>query len=305
MTCQEYFNKWLARQRLTVRTSTYESLCCYVNVHIVPFFYGKDLQDLTVQDIRTYIDEKLKSGRSDQKGALSLVTVRKHLSILKQALNEAVVLGYIEHNPCTSIKLARRKSVSAERMVFLSVEEAQAMLLSIKGSQYYTAVVLALFYGLRRSEVLGLKWSAIDFDRNTLTVRHTVVKNVSISREDVTKTETSFRTFELLPEIRDHLLSLPRLNEYICTSPSGEPLRPDSLTRGFQRCLAKSGLPKMRFHDLRHSTASILFDMGWQLEDVKDWLGHADIETTSNIYLHYSADRKKLLARDLIGKFKI
>lgn len=305
MQAKMYFEQWLSWQKLNVRQSTYEALTVYFNKHIIPYFKDKELEEITPFDIRTYIDVKLTSGRADKKGGLSPVSVRKHLSLIKQALNEAVALGFLKVNPALSVKLARRKNCAAERMVFLHVEEAQAMLSVLKGSPYYTAVVLALFYGLRRSEILGLRWSAVDFDSNTLTISHTVVKNLTITYEDNTKTATSFRRFELLPEIKEHLLTLSRLNEYICTDAAGVPLRPDSLTRGFQRALKRCNLPPMRFHDIRHSTASILFDMGWSLEDVKNWLGHADIETTSNIYLHYTKDRQRMVARSLIGKFII
>ena len=82
-------------------------------------------------------------------------------------------------------------------------------------------------------------------------------------------------------------------------------LRPDFITKSFQKHLVKSGLPKMRFHDLRHSTASILFDRGLELENVKNWLRHSDIETTSNIYLHYGRGRNKLAYSAINGMFKI
>ena len=91
--------------------------------------------------------------------------------------------------------------------------------------------------------------------------------------------------------------------DYIFTQPDGRLYRPDSITRTFQRTLKRHDLPVMRFHDLRHSTASILFDKGWDLESVKSWLRHADIETTSNIYLHISNGRKRLMAKDMTGTF--
>ena len=144
-----------------------------------------------------------------------------------------------------------------------------------------------MLYGLRRSEVLGLCWDAVDFEKNTLTIRRTVVKNLTVKEYDGTKTDNSRRTFQLLPEIREVLEDLqktaPPDSKYLFCHADGSFWRPDCLTRSFQRALKQIGLPKMRFHDLRHSTASILFARGWGLEDVKNWLGHADIETTVNI----------------------
>ena len=92
-------------------------------------------------------------------------------------------------------------------------------------------------------------------------------------------------------------------SEYIFTHPDGSLYRPDCATRSFQGALKRHNLPEMRFHDLRHSTASILFDKGWDLEAVKSWLRHADIETTSNIYLHVSKNREHILATDMQGTF--
>ena len=89
------------------------------------------------------------------------------------------------------------------------------------------------------------------------------------------------------------------VNDYIFKNDNGTPFRPDTLTRSFQRALIRHGLPTMRFHDLRHSTASILVDKGWDINNIKEWLGHADISTTANIYAHISHRKKVSLANDL------
>ena len=191
----------------------------------------------------------------------------------------------------------------------LTPQEAQEVINAFEGHNLQPVVVIALYYGLRRSEVIGLKWSAIDFERNTIKINHTVVKNITIEAKDSTKTASSKRMFQLIPEVKDILLELyekrPKNSEYIFVWEDGRTFRPDYVTRGFQRVLKAKKLPKMRFHDLRHSTASILFDMGWSLEDVKNWLGHTDIETTSNIYLHYGRGRHIMVANGLSGMFTI
>jgi site-specific recombinase XerD len=88
-------------------------------------------------------------------------------------------------------------------------------------------------------------------------------------------------------------------NDYIFKHPNGTPYRPEGITRSFKRALARHGLPHMRYHDLRHSTASILVDKGWDINSIKEWLGHADISTTANIYAHISHRKKVSLAQDL------
>ena len=102
-------------------------------------------------------------------------------------------------------------------------------------------------------------------------------------------------------DYKRRLASGYHVNDYIFKNPNGMPYRPDSLTRSFKRALARHGLPDMRYHDLRHSTASILVDKGWDINDIKEWLGHADISTTANIYAHISHRKKVSLAKSLNG----
>ena len=189
------------------------------------------------------------------------------------------------------------------------------MLDAFQNEEIGPIVYVTLYYGLRKSEALGLRWQAVDFDANTITINHTVVGNGHIVRKDTTKTYTSRRTYELLPDVKALLLKLKdqqddykrrlgsgyHMNDYIFKNPNGVPYRPDSLTRSFKRALARHGLPQMRYHDLRHSTASILVDKGWDINDIKEWLGHADISTTANIYAHISHRKKVSLAKSLNG----
>lgn len=305
MLARDYFNDWLKQQKLLLQMSTYESLEVYFGKHIIPYFYDMALDEIKPSDVQSYINVKLSPcGRADGSGALSLVSVRKHLAVLRQSLDYAVILELIIRNPCNSIRLPKNKQ-KYKREVFMNKYQAQKMLDGLKGSYIYPIVAITLYYGLRRSEVLGLKWSAIDFKNNIIHINHTIVKNKTIQAKDSTKTETSNRSYELLPEVRKLLNTLPHYSEYVFVWPDGTPYRPDSVTKTFSNEIKKIGLPHMRFHDLRHSTTSILFDMGLSLEEIKDWLGHADIETTSNIYLHYTADRKRLSAEKLKGTFNL
>lgn len=308
MKTHEFLSDWLNAQEFLLERSTFEAYKIYFGRHLIPYFerLNIDLKDLKPRMIQDYINEKLKSGRLDGKsGGLSEVSVRKHFSVLKQALNDAVLQGEINTNPALFAKMRRRKSTLTERTVLLTADEARKVVQAFEGHPLFPAVVMTLYYGLRRSEILGLKWSAIDFDKNTFTICHTVVKNTTIVCKDSTKTQASRATYELLPEVRKMLLDLkakaPPESEYICVWDDGRLMRPDYLTRGFQRVLKRNKLPVMRFHDLRHSTASILFERGWSLEDVKNWLRHTDIETTSNIYLHYGRCRQILISHDLAG----
>ena len=209
--------------------------------------------------------------------------------------------------------MPKKKNNKDERQVFLTAEDAQKMLDAFRDEEIGPIVYVTLYYGLRKSEALGLRWQAVDFDANTITINHTVVGGSHIVAKDSTKSYCSRRTYELLPDVKDLLLKLKdqqkdykeRLgygyhdNDYIFKNPNGMPYRPDSLTRSFKRALERHGLPQMRYHDLRHSTASILVDKGWDINDIKEWLGHADISTTANIYAHISHRKKVSLAKDI------
>ena len=203
--------------------------------------------------------------------------------------------------------------------MFLDSKEANEVLKLFRGHHLQPLIYMTLYYGLRRSEVLGLKWSAIDLENDTVEIKHTVVKNVTIVAKDKTKTAAGRRKYILLPEIKKVLIELKdtiKINkktfgntyaktDYVFTWQDGKPYRPDYITKEFQKVLARNNFPKMRFHDLRHSCASILYDKGWELKDIQTWLGHADIETTANVYTHISNTRKNNMAKNIENTFSL
>lgn len=272
--------------------------------YFAPFHY--ELETIKPMDIKQYVSDKLQSGRLDNKsGGLSEVSVKKHLNVIKQALNDAVLYGYISTNPSLAVKMRRRSTPLSDKIKYLTADEAKAILSALEQyPEIHLAVMIALFYGLRKSELLGLRWCSIDFVHDTFIINHTVVKSSTIEAGDQTKTFASKARYQLLPNVKN-ALQLHRArtehiqSDYVFTRGDGSVMRPDSLTRSFQRCLKRHGFEKMRFHDLRHSTATILFDQGWSVEDVRQWLRHSDIETTFNIYNHYQDYRKVLMGKDI------
>ena len=236
--------------------------------------------------------------------------LKKQLENIKQALNKAVIFEYIVSNPASAIRMKRAKSVYTKRIVMLSTEEAQKLVEAFKGHYLYEAVVLALYYGLRKEEVIGLRWSAIDFNNNVIRIEHTVVKSLTIAESDEMKTNSSFAIFPMLPGVREMLLALKEkkspYTDYVFTNRKGTSyIRPDVLTRAFQRRLKKMGFPPMRFHDLRHSTSSILFDKDTPIDEVRIWMRHEDIETTMNIYTHWSNKKVKQISDKIAGIINI
>ena len=165
---------------------------------------------------------------------------------------------------------------------------------------------MAAFYGLRRSGVMGLRWSAIDFEGNTLTVDHTVVQYRSDGKNRM-KNKSSCRTMPPVPQYRELLLRMQERkatckefcgncyteSEYIYVNELGIPYKPNFVSDHFKRVLKQHGLRPIRFHDSRYTCASLLLKNGVAVKDIQDWLGHCSYATTANIYAHLDTDSKK------------
>jgi len=313
--------QWLENKKNKIERSTYEGYLNYAESHILPYFEPKKLylQDITPRHIKDYYEDKFKGGRKDGKeGGLSVRSIKKHSIVFKQVFKEAVITEQIPRNPATGVPFPKNEKPEFKG-IFLTGEEANRMLQAFAGHELQAMVYVTLYYGLRRSEVLGLRWSSVNFEENTIKIEHTVVKMMTVEYKDKTKSKTSARTFPLLADVREVLLKLKEKqnesrkifgntykdSDYIFKWQDGRLYRPDYVTRSFQRVLKKHGLKVIRFHDIRHSTASILYDKGWDLKDIQDWLGHADIETTGNIYTHISNQRKQTTAKSLENTFVI
>ena len=316
-----YARQWLEKKKTCTEMSTWEGYQIYVERHIVPYFepLKLSLRDIKPQHIMDYYHYKYTAGRLDGKeGGLSIPSIKKHATVIKVIFGEALIAEYIIRNPATGVKLPA-KDVSTKDKVFLNSDKANEVLAAFDGHQLQALVYTTLYYGLRRSEVLGLRWSAVDFKNNTLTINHTVVKNRTIVQKDSTKTQSSHHTYMLIDDVREVLLkqkvkqernkieygSAYHQSDYIFTWEDGTLFRPDYITRGFQRVLKAHGFPAMRFHDLRHSTASILYDKGWGLKDIQMWLRHSSIDVTGDIYTHIADDRRSKMAAELNSTFTL
>ena len=216
-------------------------------------------------------------------------------------------------NPCQYVVLPQNIRYESS---FYNEQQLQTLFHAIKGDTIEPLVRITALYGLRRSELLGLQWDSIDFENNRLTIRHTVTKVTKVVAKDKTKNATSYRSFPLTPEAADIFRNAQQLeakyrtafgreyteNTFVFKWPDGKPFSPDYVTRHFRNLLAKHNLPHIRFHELRHSCASILINMGFTLKDVQDWLGHSDIKMTANIYSHLDVARKNNMANSLNEK---
>lgn len=311
----DFLLSWLEMMKRSIETTTYASYSTIIKSRVIPYFKDKRLRlsEVTPKHIQDYYQ----FGLEIEKVTANTV-IHRHANIRK-ALQYAVKTGLIDKNPADLIERPKKeKFVGA---VYNS-EELETLFSVVKGKRIELAVILGAFYGLRRSEVVGLKWDAIDFDKKTITIKHTVTevtidgKIVSVAK-DRAKTKSSLRTLPLVKPFEQLLLSLKAEQEvdrkvcgnmycgdylgYVYVNELGERIKPNFITQNFAITLANNNLKKIRFHDLRHSCATLLYANGVSLKEIHEWLGHSDISTTSNIYTHLDFSSKIASANAIIG----
>lgn len=312
ITFADYVRYWLTIAQRRVDPVTFQGYEILAKTHVLPYFdsLGIKLQAVKLDILQAYVDEKSTQGRKDGKGGLSSKSVRMHINVIRQTLEEAIKNGLLLQNPCRYLVLPRKQRYQS---TFYNVQQLQTLFDTIRDDPLCPLFKVVALYGLRRSEVLGLKWDSVDFERKTVTIKHTVSKVTQAVEKDTTKTASSYRSFPLLPEAaaifraeqaaqtenRRLFGKEYHTSDYIFTWPDGRLISPDHVTRHFSRLLKKHGLPHIRFHELRHSCASLLINEGFTLKDIQDWMGHADIQTTANIYGHLDVARKQSMADKL------
>jgi integrase len=222
----------------------------------------------------------------------------------------------IPYNPADRVERPKKQKFTGK---FYDEAQIRQLLEIMKDEPMYTVVVLTAFYGLRRSEVLGLKWGSVDLTNGTMTICSTVVEYRKIYEKDRTKTAASRRTLPLTPDIRAHLEQVyaeqqsDRVffgntyveNNYVCKRKDGSAFRPNYVTERFYKLIRRHDMPPIRFHDLRHSAATMLLACGFSLKEIQEWLGHSDISTTSNIYAHLLYKAKENMAAALSQKLEL
>jgi len=301
----DFMEEWLEAIRQEVKLTTFGGYQLNVQKAIVPYFRDRGilLQQLTAEDINAFYAEQLKRVKG--------MTVHKFHANISKALKYAVEKDYIPHTVMGKVKRPKADRFSGK---FLKQSETVDLFEAAKGHKLELGVIFGAFYGLRRSEVVGLRWESINFEANTITIEHTVtVANVDgqkvVVADDTTKTKSSFRTLPLVPAIRAKLLEVKDEQEnnrklcgksynkkesvYIYTDALGNRIKPDYLTSAFPKFLESNGFRRIRFHDLRHSCASLLLANGVPLKQIQDWLGHSDFSITANIYAHLDFSAKK------------
>jgi len=306
-----FIQEWLENHKQSIDAVTYDTYRLVLHNQVIPFYEPKKLKlkDVTPLHIQQYVKFKLKTASSN--------TVRKHLMNLSVCFNAAIKQNLITFNPIRGVEMP--KNVKYTGAKYYNERQIDELLRVCKGDVLEGILLFALFFGMRRSEIMGLKWDSIDFENRTFTIQHTVVNTSNkLYKKDSTKNKSSYRILPLpdiicsmlkrikAKQVQDRLLQ-PNdyINEgYVFTHESGNLIRPNYVTEHFRKLLIKNDLPVIRFHDLRHSAASYLLYLGLDMKDIQMWLGHSDIGTTMNLYAHKGMEAKRNVADILNEKFQ-
>ena len=286
----EYIQDWLENtHKGKLRLSVYLNYRKHVK-HIVAGLGDIWLQKLTPQQVQSFLTKKLDEG-------LSPKYVREMLGVLRLALKNAVQWGYISRNVC---ELVTRPRVPKHDIAPLTLEQAQRFRQHLQGHRFEVLITMAVVTGMRRGELLSLRWSDIDFQRNVLQVLHTVDRFTGYGYvEGEPKSAAGVRSIRLpgflVDMLKQHQLQqMARKRQakaweerdLVFPNLRGGYLHPNHLGEAFRALLEQAGLPPIRFHDLRHSAATILLSMGVNIKVIQEMLGHSDISITLRVYGH-------------------
>ncbi len=310
----DYIKRWLQIVKPTIARSTFESYENMFNARIDKHFrdLGVTLDDLEPQHIEELYQKIYAEGYTTN-------TVIHYHAVIRKALQAALKQGMILRNPADMLDRPKKNQYISS---YYTSEQVKTLFEASEEDPLHLVIILGSFYGLRRSEVLGLRWSAIDFEKKTLVINHKVTEakvdgKFETFAEDKLKTASSYRTLPLIPQVEPLLLEAKERQkvfqrmlkksyckdylDYVCVDQQGVLYRPNYVTEHFIWFLKKFNLPKIRFHDLRHSCASMLVAAGVPMKQIQEWMGHSDFNTTANIYSHLDFN-SKLQSAKAIGE---
>lgn len=307
MRFQDYLQEWIGTKR-NLGEQTLELYDSYMRTHIIPTLGHIPLAKLTALDIEKFL------GTLYEKG-LAAATAKRIFSVVNAALNSAVAKDLIAKNVASKVEkpqVARRRELVVWDPAFVSefLEKTRY------ASRYWIAVYLAIMTGMRQGEILGLRWSDIDFEKRNLTIQQTVNRHRKIKQG--AKTKLSMRSVALSPEtievLKEHrqLIVQERValgpeyqnNDLVVCTQFGGPVTQRAIQKVWTRFLKKTGAPKITFHDLRHTHASLLIKQGVHIKVISERLGHSSVTITMDTYGHLMPNMQEDAAAGLDALIK-
>lgn len=310
----DYMIEWLNNQRNQVKPNTYIGYEQKIKGRLYKYFKLQKIKliDLRAGDLQDFINHLFNEGLKGN-------TICHYLSNINSALKEAVTKDIIPVNPLDKIPAVKKDEFIAE---FYTDDELLEFIEIVKTNKLKLPLILAAVYGLRREEVLGITWNAIDFNHKAIVISKTVGRGKYLGKtqflfKDIPKNQSSYRTLPLFDFIADLLLKTKakykndkkffkntycnEYQEYICLMENGELMKPDYIDRNFSKILKDNNFKKIRLHDLRHSCATLLLRNGVPMSEIQKWLGHSSIKTTER-YAHLNQNDKQIPAQMIFNK---
>lgn len=314
-TIENYSKHWLNEIQYEIRDSTLQAYRQEINAHIIPILGNFVLKDININSIKYFFDTEfndcLNKLESNEKNYMQ--SIKKHLCTLSSMLDFAVEENAILENPVPKIKKRLVKKLNQYKITREIEPYSWDELMQLKeivlnaNIHIEAAVIIAIYTGLRKEEILGLRWQDVNFDNKTLHIRNTCTKVGSkIVYSEKTKTSKSKRIIPMFEDLYNYLINLQKKQEnnrnffgdgyidtdLICVWSDGKPIKPDNLSRRFKQLLTDNNLRIIRFYDLRHSFGSVIFNATGDIKVVSDLLGHSNISTTSDIYVKTNEQHK-------------
>lgn len=310
----DYMVEWLEKQKNKVEKTTYIGYEQVVKGRLYNYFQYQKIKlfDLKSKHIQDFFDSLFNEG-------LSASTIKHYRTNITKALKQAVINEIIEISPADKLETIKIKEYTAD---FYTQDELLELIEIIKTTQIELPVMLAGIYGLRREEVIGVKWDAIDFKTKTLTIRHTVGRGkidgtTQFIFKDRAKSDAGYRTLPLFDFIAELLNTYKskyandkkfygntynsNYSNYVCLMENGDLMKPGFLSQKFSEVLKENNLRHIRLHDLRHSCGTLLIQNGVPVKDIQLWLGHSNYQTTLR-YAHADVENKKVSANVITNK---
>lgn len=300
ITLGEYLQRWLPTKR-NLAPSTYSSYERSIRLHVLPYIGSIPLQRLTPEDLDSLYAHLETNGRRNKGGGpLAPKTVRLVHVTIHAALNDALRKGSVIRNVADVAEPPKLSAKARPKMTVWTAEELRRFFELIESHHLSPAFYVKANTGMRRSEVLGLTWRAIDFDNARLSVTQTVTApDYKIVVSDV-KSAHALRTIDLdertvavlrawrKQQLKQNMATGMRVDDsgFVFAKPDGSPLHPDYMSQTFERLLTKLDLPRIRLHDLRHTHATLMLKEGEPVKVVSERLGHSSVAFTMQVYQH-------------------
>lgn len=307
LTVGQWLEEWLRLKAGQVRPRTYESYTGLVRHHLIPTLGGVRLQALSPPTVQRALDTWRTTPRGDRPAKadrpvppLSLRTVHYCWQILDMALEQAVKWQLVERNVAA---LVTPPPVPEPEHTWWTADQAAQFLAANRGGRWAIVWQLALLTGLRKGEILGLQWGDVDWDAGTLTIHRSLDQH---NRPAPPKTLRSTRTLALDDGTMQQLRRLRRTSRaiWVVATANGTPVSGRNLSRAFKSAMDRAGVPHIRFHDLRHSHASLLLEEGEDLKVISDRLGHSSYAFTARTYVHTRAEAQRGKASALASRLR-